>query len=107
MVDRFFSRERTSESKSVEGLDEEHFGIYHRFIIAYPAYTVERIEIELSWRQVRLLMEQWEKEPPVSVAIARVEKMLEAKFGFSTVPMKLQTTHSEVMNVISQTGMSA
>jgi len=52
-------------------------------------------------------MEQWEKEPPVSVAIARVEKMLEAKFGFSTVPMKLQTTHSEVMNVISQTGMSA
>jgi len=52
-------------------------------------------------------MNQWEKEPPVSVTIARVEKMLETKFGFTTVPMKLQTTHQEVMNVISQTGMSA
>ena len=76
-------------------------------IIAYPAYTVERIETELSWRQVRLLTGQWIEDPPVSIVIARVEKMLEAKFGFSTVPMKLQTTHSEVMNVISQTGMSA
>ena len=52
-------------------------------------------------------MDQWSEEPPVSIAIARVEKMLEAQFGYSTVPMKLQTTHSEVMNVINQTGMSA
>jgi len=61
----------------------------------------------LSWRQVRLLTDQWIEDPPVSIVIARVEKMLEAKFGFNTVPMKLQTTHQEVMNVISQTGMSA
>ena len=50
-------------------------------------------------------MDRWAEEPPVSVVIARVEKMLEVKFGFNTVPMKLQTTHDEVMNVISQTGM--
>ena len=54
-----------------------------------------------------MLEKQWLEDPPASISIARVEKMLEAKFGMSTVPMKLQTTHQEVMNVISQTGMSA
>ena len=56
---------------------------------------------------MRLLTDQWVEEPPLSIVIARVEKMLEMKFGFNTVPMELQTTHQEVMNVISQTGMSA
>ena len=56
---------------------------------------------------MRLLTDQWEKEPPASIAITRIEKMLEAKFGFNSISMKLQTTHQEVMNVISQTGMSA
>ena len=106
MVNKFFSGKLPDSSKNGEEL-EEHFDIYHQFITAYPASTVERIETELSWRQVRLLQDQWGEQPPVSIAIARIEKMLEIRYGITRIPMKLQTTQQEVMHVISQTGMSA
>lgn len=51
-------------------------------MLAYPAYTVELIETGLSWRQVKGFMECWEKNPPVSIRMARVENMLAQKFGF-------------------------
>jgi len=50
-------------------------------MIAYPAYTVEGIRRELSWRQVNLLLENWENDEPVSMAIERIKEILSKHTG--------------------------
>ena len=83
MVNKFFSGELPPDSKSVEELNE--YEIYHRFMGAYPAYTIEHIETELSWREVKMLLECCGAEPPLLIRIARIENMLEQKFGFKSI----------------------
>lgn len=68
------------------------YEIYHAFMQAYPAYTVERIETELSWRMVKKLMDCWEKRTPGSLRIERIEKMLELKFNLKVVSSKPSDT---------------
>lgn len=43
-------------------------------MLAYPAYTIEKIEAELSWRQINELVTYWEKHPPVHMRINKIEK---------------------------------
>ena len=83
----FFSGQIPNSSKSGEELVNE-YEVYHNFILAYPAYTVDRIESELSRRQLNLLLDCWGKEPPTAMRIARIANMLEKKFGFKTISTK-------------------
>lgn len=83
MVNPFFSGEIQQGSESDGGLND--FEIYHRLLLAYPAYTIDRIETELSWRQVKLMLSCWKDEPPAVMIIAKVENMLEKKFGFKSI----------------------
>jgi len=45
-------------------------------MIAYPAYTVEGIRRELSWRQVNLLLENWENDEPVNFMLSMMKEIL-------------------------------
>jgi hypothetical protein len=45
-------------------------------MIAYPAYTVEGIRRELSWRQVNLLLGYWEDDEPVNITVNRIKEVL-------------------------------
>ncbi len=72
---------------------------------AYPAYTIEHIETELSWREVKVLLACWDKEPPMSISIKRVENMLEKKFGFKTISTK-PTNSNNLINQIEQMGFT-
>ena len=83
MVDPFFSGEIQQGSESDGGLED--FEIYHKLLLAYPGYTIESIESGLSWRQVKLLLSYWEEDPPTVLRIAKVESMLEKKFGFKSI----------------------
>ena len=76
----FFSGQIPQRPKSDEGLTT--YEIYHRFLLAYPAYTIDTIENELSWRIINEMLGCWEDEPPVIKRISRIERMLEIKFGF-------------------------
>lgn len=90
MATPFFSGSIPDSPKSDEGLTA--FELYHRMMIAYPAYTVECIETELSWRQVGALLKCWGSEPPLCSRIARVERMLEMKFGMKPISTAPQNT---------------
>jgi len=52
-------------------------------MMAYPGYTVGIIQEELSWRQLDLLFAKWEKKPPGSVRIERIEKMISKQTGIT------------------------
>ena len=58
---------------------------------AYPGYTVGLIQEELSWREVNLLIAKWEKQPPGSVKIDRIEKMISEYTGIKFKP-KIQSS---------------
>lgn len=51
-------------------------------MLAYPGYTRDRIRSELSWRDIKDLMDQWEEHPPVFVDVRRSNTMLSKKWGF-------------------------
>lgn len=50
-------------------------------MLAYPAYRIQNVDDELSWRQVGAMMEQWKNSPPQHLSIIRIEKMVEAATG--------------------------
>lgn len=62
--------------------------IYHILMLAYPAYTIDRIEAELSWRQVNELMECWQKHPPTFQTEKRIAAMVESMGGFKKMSYK-------------------
>lgn len=45
-------------------------------MLAYPGYTVRLIEKELSYREIKELMKNWEEEKPISKRLERIEKIL-------------------------------
>lgn len=51
-------------------------------MLAYPAYTIDRIECELSWRQVNELIACWERDPPQFETERRIMVMIEKAGGF-------------------------
>jgi len=101
MVDPLFSgKNPNSLENNVERTDP--IEIYHVLMLAYPAYTVERIETELSWRLVKCLLNQWDKKPPVNIRIERIEKMIEAKFGIKLTSSK--TSEKQMMSELQGMG---
>jgi len=54
----------------------------------YPAYTIENIETELSWREVGLLIKNWEAGESSYQKVTGIEKLLKAKFGIKKVSIK-------------------
>ena len=46
-------------------------------MLAYSGYTVRGIEEELSWREVKLLLDCWDDEPPAYMVGRKTEKVLE------------------------------
>jgi len=73
--------EHTTGRSTDNGLDE--WDAYHLLMMAYPGYTVGIIQEELSWRQLDLLFAKWEKKPPGSVRIERIEKMISKQTGIT------------------------
>ncbi len=65
--------------------------------MAYPAYTIDRIEKELSWRQVKLLLSCWKDEPPAVIIMTKVENMLEKKFGFKSISSSTETLSGDAL----------
>jgi hypothetical protein len=63
--------------------------VYHLFMQAYPGYTIEKIEYELSWRVVNNLMNCWSDRPPLLVRTERIEQMIQKKLGFKFVNKKV------------------
>ena len=70
---------------------------------AYPAYTVERIETELSWRQVKLLTACWNDKDMVLKSLIRIEKMLELKFKMKKVSTQI-ASDDQLINEIAGMG---
>lgn len=103
MVNPFFSGEIQQGPESDGGLND--FEIYHRLLLAYPAYTIDRIETELSWRQVKLLLSCWKDEPPVIMIIAKVEDMLEKKFGFKSISTSNTLSGTDLINHLEGQGL--
>lgn len=99
----FFSGEIQQGSESDGGLED--FEIYHRLLLAYPAYTIDRIETELSWRQVKLLLSCWKDEPPAVMIIAKVEDMLEKKFGFKSISTSKTLSGTDLINHLEGQGL--
>jgi len=58
------------------GSQLDEWDAYHIIMMAYPGYTVGTIQDELSWRELNLLVSKWEKTPPGSVKIDRIEMMI-------------------------------
>ena len=54
----------------------------------YPAYTVDRIETELSSREMESLMAEWKDSESSYKSIIRIEDMVKRKFGFKRVSSK-------------------
>lgn len=103
MVNPFFSGEVQQGSESDGGLDD--FEIYHRLLLAYPAYTIDRIETELSWRQVKLMLSCWKDNPPTVMIIAKVENMLEKKFGFKSIATIKTLNGDDLINHLEGQGL--
>ena len=69
----------------------------------YPAYTIDKIETELSWREVKELMKYWSDGTTSYQALTRIEKMIEKKFGFEKVSSK-PLHGEELVNRLTQEG---
>jgi len=52
------------------------------FMQMYPAYTINSIEKELSWRQVKKQMACWKDSESSLKCLIGIEKMIEVKAGF-------------------------
>lgn len=96
----FFSGQIPNSSKSDEELKDE-YEIYHKFLIAYPAYTIESIETGLSNRQFNLLLACWKDELPTAMRITRIENMLEKKFGFKSISTRQGSSGSLISKLES------
>jgi len=103
LVSPFFSGEIQQSPESDGGLED--YEIYHRLLLAYPAYTIDRIELELSWRQVKLLLSCWDDEPPTVMRIAKVENMLEKKFGFKSISKTKALSGDDLINHLKEQGL--
>ncbi len=75
-------------------------------MMVYPAYTVARIEDELSWRQVKLLVNCWKEEKPLIVMIDRLEKALLAhvKHQSGIVFQSAKQTDDNLLQGLSEMG---
>ena len=52
---------------------------------AYPAYTVKKIEDELSWRMFKKLMDCWKEQKPNFMTNQRIEDILMKAHGMIEV----------------------
>jgi len=57
-------------------------------MLAYPGYTIQCIEDELSWRQVNELLACWVKDPPQFLTEQRIASMIEKAGGFRRMSYK-------------------
>jgi len=70
----------------------------------YPAYTIERIETELSWRMFGKLSDCWKEESYNYKSLSRIEKMLAKEFGFTKVSSHL-LHGDELVRKLQEDGM--
>jgi len=61
--------------------------------------------MELSWRQVKLLLACWEEEPPIVNRIMRIENMLEAKFGLKSISASKPLGGDDLVNHLRGQGL--
>ena len=98
----FFQREDTSGVGNKPALNV--YELYHKFMQIYPAYTIERIENELSWREYGALVNCWRNEESNFKSLYRIEDMIKTKFGFNKVSS--QPLHGdELLERLTEEGM--
>jgi len=98
----FFQREDTDGAGNKSALNA--FELYHKFMQVYPAYTIERIEDELSWREVGKLIECWRDGESNFKTLCRIEDMIKKQFGFNKVSSR-PLHGDELLNKLTEEGM--
>ena len=98
----FFQREDTERLGNKPALNV--YELYHKFMQVYPAYTVERIETELSWREYGALVNCWRDEEYNFKSLYRIEDMIKTKFGFNKVSSR-PLSGDELVNRLTEEGM--
>jgi len=81
MASPFFSIEVPGSTDDIKTTDVDTYEVYHLFMQIYPAYSVKKIEDELSWREVKKLMAVSNKEIPTNVQITRIALMMGKYLG--------------------------
>lgn len=66
--------ENNEKTKTGEKLTS--YEVYHIWMQVYPAYTIERIENELSWRMIREMMKCWDHKKTSFFVNQRIEQIL-------------------------------
>ena len=57
-------------------------------LLAYPGYTLKKIEDELSWRQVEKLFEAWGDEEPEFRIMGKLKAIMEKHTGLKFTEKK-------------------
>ena len=83
MASPFFSIEVQRGADDQITTDFDIYEIYHIFMQIYPAYSIATIENELSWREVKKLMEISNKKISTNTRIDRIEIMISKYLGFT------------------------
>ena len=75
-------------------------------MLAYPGYTIEKIEVEMSWRRVGAMMELWSKDgaEPQFQRLQRIADILKKAHGLRYVS---DPSHAkaEVLGEVSDEGL--
>ncbi len=83
MASPLFSIEVQRGADDQVATDFDIYEIYHLFMQIYPAYSVRKIEDELSWREVKKLMEISNAKLSTYIRIARLESMVSKYLGYT------------------------
>ena len=81
MAAPFFSIEVRRGADDQVTKDFDIYEIYHDFMQIYPAYSVRKIEDELSWREVKKLMAISNTKISTNTQINRIEIMVSKYLG--------------------------
>ena len=83
MAAPFFSIEVRRGADDQVTKDFDIYEIYHEFMQIYPAYSVRKIEDELSWREVKKLMEISYIKISTNTRIDRIQIMVSKYLGIT------------------------
>lgn len=71
-------------------------------MLAYPGYTIKKIEDELSMRQVSLMMDFWQKEPPNFQKLNRIDAILQKGLGVRLVKSGGESQKADDTRLLAQ-----
>ena len=75
-------------------------------MLAYPGYTIEKIEVELSWRRVGAMMDLWEGEnaEPTFQRMQRIVEILKKAHGIKYAKSADATSDADLIGSFHDLG---